>query len=218
MTVDASRSCLGLGTCVGPVIQQIVDARVLLTATAPPALPGSRMSDGSPAPPLNAIMLASGSACRHRDMPGDGPDKACQFTGDRSGDNIGRLASAGESAIAGAQPQLRLPGDLADRLGLALLPDQQLAADPRWEAVTPGGLDQQPAGGAVAGLGKAAAFDARYARMFGRHQPEIGHQLARVGEAREVAQFGDQRRRIDQRYAAHCVCSAATTGASVQSG
>src|SRR5213075_1848626 len=148
MTVDASRSCLGLGTCVGPVIQQIVDARVLLTATAPPALPGSRMSDGSPAPPLNAIMLASGSACRHRDMPGD-----------RSGDNIGRLASAGESAIAGAQPQLRLPGDLADRLGLALLPDQQLAADPRWEAVTPGGLDQQPAGGAVAGLGKAAAFD-----------------------------------------------------------
>src|SRR5213075_807504 len=69
MTVDASRSCLGLGTCVGPVIQQIVDARVLLTATAPPALPGSRMSDGSPAPPLNAIMLASGSACRHRDMP-----------------------------------------------------------------------------------------------------------------------------------------------------
>src|SRR6266513_5187729 len=144
MTVDASRSCLGLGTCVGPVIQQIVDARVLLTATAPPALPGSRMSDGSPAPPLNAIMLASGSACRHRDMPGDGPDKACQFTGDRSGDNIGRLASAGESAIAGAQPQLRLPGDLADRLGLALLPDHQ-----------------QPAGGAVAGLGKAAAFDAR---------------------------------------------------------
>jgi hypothetical protein len=36
MTVDASRSCLGLGTCVGSAIRQIVDARVLLTATAPP--------------------------------------------------------------------------------------------------------------------------------------------------------------------------------------
>ena len=47
MTVDASRSCLGLETCVGSAIQQIVDARVLLTATAPPALPGSCMSDGS---------------------------------------------------------------------------------------------------------------------------------------------------------------------------
>src|SRR6266851_5619242 len=43
MTVDTSRSCLGLGTCVGSATRQIVDARVLLTATVPPALPGSRM-------------------------------------------------------------------------------------------------------------------------------------------------------------------------------
>ncbi len=39
--------------------------------------------------------------------------------------------------------------------------------------------------------------------MFGRDQPEIGHQLARIGEAREVTQFGDQGRGIDQRHAAH---------------
>src|SRR4051812_26973707 len=151
MTVDASRSCLGLGTCVGSGTRQIVDARVLLTATAPPALPGSGMSSGSPAPPLYRIMPVFRSACDHRDMPGDGPDKARQFTGDRSSDDIGRLAGAGEPAISRAQPQLRLPGDLADRLGLALLPEQQLAADPGREAVTPGGLDQRPAGGAVAG-------------------------------------------------------------------
>src|ERR1700726_1910216 len=203
MTVDASRSCLGLGTCVGSAIRQIVDARVLLTATAPPALPGSRMSYGSLAPPLNSIMLVFESACLHRNMPSDGPDKAGQFAGDRSGDDIGRLAGAGKLAIAGAQPQLRLPGDLADRLGLALLPEQQFAADPRWKAVTPGGLDQQPAGGAVAGLGKTAAFDARAARMLGWHQPEIGHPLGWMCEAREVAQLGDQRRRIDRRHAAH---------------
>ena len=43
MTVDTSRSCLGLATSVGSAIRQIVDARVLLTASAPPALPGSRM-------------------------------------------------------------------------------------------------------------------------------------------------------------------------------
>ena len=35
MTVDASRSCLGLATCVGPMARQIVVARVLLTAPAP---------------------------------------------------------------------------------------------------------------------------------------------------------------------------------------
>ncbi len=41
MTVDASRSCLGLATSVGSAIRQIVVARVLLTAAVPPALPGS---------------------------------------------------------------------------------------------------------------------------------------------------------------------------------
>jgi hypothetical protein len=39
--------------------------------------------------------------------------------------------------------------------------------------------------------------------MLGWHQPEIGHQLARIGKAREVAQFGDQRCRIDQGHTAH---------------
>ena len=93
---------------------------------------------------------------------------------------------------------VRLPGNVADRLGLLLLSQKQLAADPRREAVTPGRLDQQPAGRAVAGFGEAAASDACTARMLARHQPEIGHQLARIGEAREVAQFSDQRSDDDQ--------------------
>src|SRR5262249_36251060 len=130
--------CLGLGTCVGSATRQLVDARVLLTATAPPALPGSRRSNGSLAPPWNRTMLVFRSACCHADTLGDGPDKAGQFAGDRGGADIGRLAGAAEPVIAGAEPQLRLPGDLAGRLGLRLLPEQQLAADPRREAVTPG--------------------------------------------------------------------------------
>jgi hypothetical protein len=56
--------------------------------------------------------------------------KARQFTGNRDRDHIGRFAGAGEPAIARAQPKLRLPGDLADRLGLALQPEPQLTADP----------------------------------------------------------------------------------------
>src|ERR1700736_1387638 len=56
MTVDTSRSCLGLATSVGSAIRQIVDARVLLTAAAPPALPGSPKLSGSLAPPLAAII------------------------------------------------------------------------------------------------------------------------------------------------------------------
>src|SRR6266536_5646475 len=100
MTVDASRSCLGLEPCVGSAIRQIVDARVLLTA--PPALPGSRMLSGSLAPPLAAIIGLVRSVCRHRHLPGDGPHEARQFAGDRGGDDVGRLAGAGEPAIARA--------------------------------------------------------------------------------------------------------------------
>jgi hypothetical protein len=186
-----SRSGLGLGTCVGSTTRQKVDARVLLTAAVPPALPGSSMSGNSLAPPLDELTRWLRSARRRRYAPGDCPNKAGQLAGDRGSDDIGRLAGAGELAVAGTEPKLRLPGDLTDRSGLRLLPQLQLAADLGRETVTPGRLDQQPAGRAIAGLGEAAAFDARTARMLGWHQPEIGHQLARVGKTREVAQFGD---------------------------
>src|SRR3979490_534193 len=112
MTVDTSRSCLGLATCVGSAIRQIVDARVLLTATVPPALPGLSVSDGSLAPPVDAITRCFRSPRRHRHLPGDGPDETRQLAGDRGGDDIGRLAGPGELAIARAQPDLPLPGDV----------------------------------------------------------------------------------------------------------
>src|SRR5215470_10153768 len=147
---DASRSCLGLATCVGSAIRQIVVARVLQTAAAPPALPGSSVLGGSLAPPWAAITAILRSARRRRrHAPGDGPDEARQLTGDRGRDDIGRLAAARELAIARTQPQLRFPGDLADRPGLRLLPEPQLTADPGREAVTPSGLDLQPARRAV---------------------------------------------------------------------
>src|SRR5215467_11172552 len=103
MTVDASGSCLGLGSCVGSATRQIVVARVLLTATAPPALPSSSVSSGSLAPPCDAITGFLRSAHRRRHAPVDGPNKACQLTGDRRRDDIGRLAAADEFAIAHAQ-------------------------------------------------------------------------------------------------------------------
>src|SRR5580693_5370882 len=149
MTVDASRSCLGLATCVGSMIRRIVEARVLLTATAPPALPGRSVSDGSLAPPLDGITQFLRSARRHRHLPGDSPDEARQLAGDRGGDDIGRFAGAGEPAIARAQSDLPLPGDVADRPRLVLLPQQQLAAEPGREAVAPSRLDQEPASRAV---------------------------------------------------------------------
>jgi hypothetical protein len=51
----------------------------------------------------------------------------------------------------------------------------------------PGRFNQQPAGRVVAGLGDTAVSDARTAGLLARHQPEIGHELARIGEARRVS-------------------------------
>jgi len=102
MIVDASRSCLGLGTCVGSATRQIVVARVLLTATAPPALPSGSVSEGSLAPPSNVITYYLRSGCRDRHLPGDGPDEAGELAGDRGSDNVGGLAGPGELAIASA--------------------------------------------------------------------------------------------------------------------
>src|SRR5215831_5913299 len=152
MTVDASRSCLGLGTCVGSATRQIVDARVLLTATAPPALPGGSVSSSLLAPLCDAITGFLRSARRRRHAPGDGPNEARLLTGDCRRDDIGWFAAAGELAVARAQLQLRFSGDLADLLGLLLLPQPHLAADPSREAARPGCLDQQPASRVVAAL------------------------------------------------------------------
>jgi hypothetical protein len=104
MTGDASRSCLGLATSIGSEIRQIVVSRVLLAAAAPPALPGSSVSNGSLAPPLDAITRFFRSARCRRHAPGDGPDEADQLAGDRGSDDVGRFAAAGELAIARAQP------------------------------------------------------------------------------------------------------------------
>src|ERR1700731_986341 len=84
MTGDASRSCLGLETCVGSAIRQIVVARVLLTATLPPALPGSRMLNGSLAPPVAAIILNPAVGWAVRCVTRDGTTGDCVSGGGES--------------------------------------------------------------------------------------------------------------------------------------
>ena len=109
-------------------------------------------------PPLDAITRLPRSACWHCHMWGDGPDDARQLARDRSGDDFGRFGGPGEPAIARRQPDLPLPGDVANRPRLILLPQQQLAAEPSREAIAPGRLDQQPASCSITGLGDATAL------------------------------------------------------------
>ena len=69
-----------------------------------------------------------------------------------------------------------------------------LAPDARNALIGPRRFGEQPPRVRIAGLGDPAAADARPTRVFRRDEAEVGHQLARMTEPREVAELGDERR------------------------
>jgi hypothetical protein len=107
------------------------------------------------------------------------------------------------AAVAGTQPDLGLPGDVADGLGQAFIAVVQFAADSGLHAIGPGAFDQRSSGQGIAGLGDAAPPHGGAAGMLRRHLPEIGHQLAWGVEAGEVADLGGDGDRHDEGDAAH---------------
>ena len=62
-------------------------------------------------------------------------------------------------------------------------------------AVVPGRLDEQPSGVAVAGFRDVAAVVLVPGGVLARGQAEVAHQLARVAEAAEVTDLGEQAQR-----------------------
>ena len=79
-----------------------------------------------------------------------GPEEAGELAGDGDVDDGRALAVVGEVAVAVVQADLGLPGAIGRAAGPVV--GRRGAV-----AVVPGGLDQQPAGVAVAGLGDVAA-------------------------------------------------------------
>ena len=100
---------------------------------------------------------------------------------------------------------LRFPPDVANDFWQRLNAIDLVTADARLHPVSDGAFDQRAPGVGVAGLGDAAPSDGLATRSLARDQAEIGHKLARIGEAREVADFRDQHHGIDQRDPAHCL-------------
>jgi hypothetical protein len=175
MTAGSSRGFLALGTSVGHGSAHNRRRGFLTGPAARQPLRGNRCEVRCG---LLRLRVQLPDRCAWLHHPGDRPDEADHLARDRRGhDHLG-LAGRGQAAVAVAEAQLRLPGDLADRLGQAFDPVEQLAADPGLHAVGPGALDQNAAGMGVAGLGDAAAADVRAARVFRWHQPDVGHELA----------------------------------------
>jgi hypothetical protein len=82
-------------------------------------------------------------------------------------------------------------------------------ADARPVAVVVGGLDQEAAGVRGPGLGDRAEAAPFVGGVLGGHDPEEARQLARLGEAGEVADLGAEaggRQRVDAAWICPMFC------------
>ena len=102
----------------------------------------------------------------------------------------GFLPVALRPAIAGTEPDLRLPGDVAHRFGQVLKTASQGPADPGREAVGPRGFDEGAAGTPISGERQARSPDRIARRAFSRNQAEERHQLWWRVEAAHISDLG----------------------------
>src|SRR5439155_7313781 len=102
------------------------------------------------------------------------------------------LAPGDQAAVALTESDLGLPTDVLDHLGHCFQPQLQVAADLGWVAVGPGSLDEYASGVGVPSLGDAPLTTALPRSVFTGDETQVAHELSRILEAGEVAQFGHQ--------------------------
>src|SRR5882757_130740 len=152
---------------------------------------GTRILHRAPPPAVDADLFTDAKSCDGTDLrlACDRPEKSRHLPRDCGRhDDLG-LARRREPTIAGTEPDLRFPGDVADDLWKSLEPIVQLAADAGLHSISPGPFDQDTPCKRVASLGDAAAADCCSARVLGRRQTKVGHHLAWIVEAYEIANF-----------------------------
>src|SRR4029077_6687815 len=120
----------------------------LLTSSRVARKPGLHL-DADPRPGVTGLD-GHHNLLRNRPHEGDELTRA-----GRDGD-VRMLAARGESTKAFAQPDLRFPADVLNRLRQCVDPSLDVLGDFRWMAIRPSRLDQRATGAAVAGFGNAA--------------------------------------------------------------
>ena len=110
-----------------------------------------------PAPAVRSGQAAAASSVAQRLVGHGGPEEAGELAGDGGGGDGRALAVVGEVAVAVVQADLGLPGARGTAGGTSSASAPVRRGSAWWVLVVPGGLDQQPAGVAVAGLGEMAA-------------------------------------------------------------
>jgi hypothetical protein len=135
-----------------------------------------------------------------RNLLTDCPQEGSKLAGDRRRRNRGLLAIGNEPAVAGAQPDLCLPGDAADVEREILEPAPQGLADPCRKSVSPRSLDQHPSCSTVAGLRNGAAPHRVPGCAFRRNEAEKSHQLLRGCKATYIANLRNKGDRDKKRH------------------
>src|ERR1700751_1682666 len=142
-----------------------------------------------------------GGRLRGRNLLTDCPQEGSELAGNRRCRNRALLPIGNEPTVAGAQPDLCLPGDAANAEGEILEPTPQGLAHPCRKPVSPRSLDQHPSCSMIAGLGNGAAPHRIPGRAFRRNQAEKSHQLLRGRKATYIANLRNEGDRDKERYA-----------------
>jgi hypothetical protein len=133
------------------------------------------------------------------------PHKRDQLTGNGHAHRVGVFPSGDQTSIALAQPDLGLPADVLDGLGLSLESEGPMSPHLSWIPVRPGAFDQGATGMGVAGLGDGALAAALARGRFRGDQPPKFHAFSGGIEAREVSKVGYRGDRDRELHTAECL-------------
>lgn len=97
------------------------------------------------------------------------------------------------------QTMLSFSGDLFHFLGEVGLSFQKAASEPRSELIGPGSFDHDASQMRIAGFGNAGLNSTTATGVLAGNQATVAHQLPGTGEARQLADFGDDGDGADSR-------------------
>src|SRR6202034_2349184 len=195
---DPSGAALRLGARVGPG-----GCRIELRegSPLPRATTAAVCLRFAPYRSRNSLGESGGLARPNTQLPlhvyADGPDKAEQFAPDGRNSLLLAFTAPDEARVTLMQAVLRLPGHGGHRRAATALPDRESLADGGWMSIGPGRLHHNPAQVRITGLANGPATHALPARVLARDGAGVGHQLARVFEARELTHLGHDRNGTD---------------------
>ena len=133
---------------------------------------------------------------------GDRPDKGRHFAGKRDDHLLDVFAAGHQAAVALAEAHRGFPADILERFGHFCQPELAVATPLGGVAIGPRACDEDPPGRGVARCGEAPLPPSLPPGGCTRDQPQLAHELARRGKAREIPPLGNQSDGGEELYAA----------------